>query len=53
MPTIVSVAAQVSLLLKNMPDRQAVEQEIKAGVADLSYEQVQALLAHKRKSSEA
>jgi acyl carrier protein len=51
-PTITSVAEQVSLLLKNVPDAQVLEKEIRAELANLTREQLQALLAQKRKAAE-
>jgi amino acid adenylation domain-containing protein len=51
-PSIASVAEQVSIHLEKMPKRQLVEQEVRSAVAGLSYEQLQSLLAQKRKSNE-
>jgi non-ribosomal peptide synthetase component E (peptide arylation enzyme) len=50
--SIASVAEQISIRLKKMPNRQLLEEEARRAVAGLSFEQVQSLLAQKRKSNE-
>jgi hypothetical protein len=50
--SIASVAEQISIRLKRMPNRQLLEEEARRAVAGLSFEQVQSLLAQKRKSNE-